>query len=581
MKKKILATLIAALLICVPLIGCSESYNSDPVDGVQDTSYVVMSNGGSAVQYGKYVYFINGFRGYTDDDGDQNYWGKVDKGGLYRAELVGEDADYEYMTSYGVVKKLKTFKSAFNAETGYDFVTQEETIVTGYRKDKDGKIIYDDNDEPIPVEEKVTFAKVDRIVSKTIGTSGYANGGIFIYNDRVYYASPSNKQNRDGSFDVNKTMFFSTKLDGTDTKLLYTTKNDSTSSEYAFYYQGDKVYLTVHDGTSIISVTVGDRKVEAVKEIAENVSAVLFPVNDIYYKGIDTNGVEDFVYFTREIDENDRVRSGNIVVAMRPDGSERGEVLATGNNITLRSVGAGYLFYEEARNGGNVISYTNLHESFMGGTYKTHDESGKEVEVVVEPISPSYEKAYKQKIDEVNAAYEGNKDSYLKLLEHQSGDALNIENITSYTGIICFRPDRRSNEVYSLCYNANGIFLYDGVEMKCIYSGSVNSVFTVKDNNVFFCDSNGGYYVTNAYTLAEDNEVFTLGESMNTTATFKLDVMGDFVVLVGEVDEYASDYAFFIDLDRIEDKQFVGKKASDDIYDPSVELVEDDTEEDA
>lgn len=566
MKKKILAAIVAALLICVPLIGCGESYKPDNVEGKQDTSYAVLSNGGSAVQYGNYMYFINGYRGYTDDDGRQNYWGNVDKGGLYRAELLaGEDATFEYMTSYGTTEELKTFKSTYNAETEYEFVTKEETVVTGYKKDNDGEIIYDDDKNPIEITEKINTTVAYCIASKTIGTSGYAGGGIFIYDDHVYYASPSNKQNRDGSFDINKTMFYRTNLDGTGTVLLYTTKNDSTTSEYAFYNQRGKVYLTVHDGSDIISVTIGENKTEEVKQIATNVSAVLFPVNDVYYKGIDTNGVEDFIYYTRAIDENDKVRSGNIVVAMRPDGSERVEVLSSGNTVTLRSVDSGYLFYEEARNGGNVIAYTNLHEHFMG-----EDESG-------DAISPTYREAYEAKRKALIGAY-GQDNSYLRLIEHQSGDALNIEDLSSYTGIICFRPDKRSNEVYSICYNSDGLFLYDGVEMKSIYRGAIGNVFTVKDSTVYFSDGNGGYYYTNAFTDADENLVYTLGEGMNTTATFKLDIVGDYAVMFGEVDDYAADYTFFVNLARVDDKQFVGVKASDDIYDPSVELVDDEEE---
>ena len=53
MKKKILATIIAILLMCAPLTACGESYKNDPIEGTQDTSYVVVSNGGSAVQIGR------------------------------------------------------------------------------------------------------------------------------------------------------------------------------------------------------------------------------------------------------------------------------------------------------------------------------------------------------------------------------------------------------------------------------------------------------------------------------------------------------------------------------------------------
>ena len=408
MKKKILATIIAVLLMCAPLTACGESFKNDAVEGVQDTSYVVVSNGGSAVQYGNYVYYINGYRGYEDSDGSENYWGNVVKGGLYRAELnAGSDVSFDYTTAFGVsVSGLKTFDGAYNVDTNYDFVTKKNTVVTGYEKDEDGNIEYDEDGNAIEITEDVTESVSYRIASKTIGTSGYSNGGIFIYDDYVYYATPSNKQNRQGEFETTKTMFFRTKLDGTGTKRLYTSENDTAAADYAFYKQDGKVYLTVLDGTSIISVRVGDKKVERVTEIATDVTDALFPVRDVYYNGIDTNQAEDFIYYTRDITEDDRIRSGNIVVAMRPSGEERAEIISNGNTVTLKNVDGGYLFYEDAQTGGNVIMYTNLHEQFM-------------------EFSLSYKSAYEANYDAIVDA----NGSFSAVIGHQSGVALNVENI--------------------------------------------------------------------------------------------------------------------------------------------------------
>lgn len=49
------------------------------IEGRQSLDCAVTGNGGSAVQYGKYLYFINGTRGYEDTDGTNNVAGQVIK----------------------------------------------------------------------------------------------------------------------------------------------------------------------------------------------------------------------------------------------------------------------------------------------------------------------------------------------------------------------------------------------------------------------------------------------------------------------------------------------------------------------
>lgn len=553
MKKKILAALVAILIICIPLTACSESYTGTSVGEMPEDTYAVISNGGSAVQYGKYIYFINGYRGYTDDDGKSNLWGSVVKGGLYRAKLLdGKDVKFDYYTPFGQAVSLNSYEGGYDEEHGFNFVTTEEEVKTGYERDDDGNIVYE-NGEPVEKEpDIVTVAKAELIASKTVGTSGYSNGGLFIYDEYIYYASPSNHQSKDGTFEVNKTVFFRTKLDGSKTIKLYETENDGASSPYAFYNQNGKVYLVVQDGTNIISVEVGEKKVEAVREIATDVSSVLFPVKKIYYKGMDTNSVEDFVYYTRALGDDDEfeVRTGNVAVAVRPDGTESSVIVANGNTITLKNTDNGYLFYEDAKSSGTEIVYTNLHEQFM-------------------QCSETYKTAYEKIKSDLQTVFGANS----VLIGHQSGVAL--DNEASYSQIICFRPDTRSNQVYSLLQESSALSIYDGLSITQIYSGTVGEVYAIDGNEVYFGDGSGSFYRTNVYNKTEDNTAVKLGESMITTPTFDLDVVGRFVVLYGEVDDYASDYAFFLSRDKEwTEKQFVGVKSDIDKYDISVELNE-------
>ena len=152
MIKKFFAIAAVLVLSLVSLFGCSgDSYKKINIDGVQDTSYTVTSNGGSAVQYGNYVYFINGTRGYEDTDGTANVFGEVVKGAVYRAELIGTGKDGDFIVDRDSVTRLGV-KS---------------------HKEDDYK------------GDEIDVVDVQRIAPKTVGTSGYSGGGIFIYGDSL------------------------------------------------------------------------------------------------------------------------------------------------------------------------------------------------------------------------------------------------------------------------------------------------------------------------------------------------------------------------------------------------------------
>ena len=90
--KKIITILAIALICVLGMTACSgaSTVTQVNIEGRQSLDCAVTGNGGSAVQYGKYLYFINGTRGYEDTDGTNNVAGQVIKGALYRAELTGE-----------------------------------------------------------------------------------------------------------------------------------------------------------------------------------------------------------------------------------------------------------------------------------------------------------------------------------------------------------------------------------------------------------------------------------------------------------------------------------------------------------
>jgi len=82
MGKKLFFILVCVLLMAAVLTGCNESYKAAAVE--TDTSdTTVTSNGGLAVRYGKYLYYINGYAGVDAE----NTFGDVQKGAVARVEL--------------------------------------------------------------------------------------------------------------------------------------------------------------------------------------------------------------------------------------------------------------------------------------------------------------------------------------------------------------------------------------------------------------------------------------------------------------------------------------------------------------
>ena len=531
-KKNIVISIILALTLAMSVFafaGCGDnSYGgSVKVEGTQNTSYAVHSNGGNAVQYGNYIYFINGSASYEDTDGKNNVWGDVVKGALYRAELVGDKNGAEFDVK-GSVSEVTNEYVEFKTSAGVD---------------------YDDN--PIDV------ANVQLIAPKIIGTSGYSSGGIFIYDNYVYYATPNNVRNKAGEYQYKKTDFLRTSLDGKVTQKLYTSENDTDTSPYAFYKQGDKVYLVLLDGTTLKSISVNDKKVIETLKIAEDVTSATLPTKSDYYANDNSSvSVEDFVFFTRSATDEDGQRSGTVLEYIRPDGSERTVFLNNGQTSSIEAVRDGVVFYRTTENGNTVINFTNLHDSFMG-------EAGKDT---TDPNSPTY-KAYE---DSLPAD---------KRRTNVRGTALNVGNLSSYTYTYAFRPssdiDPNVDTVYVLASTGSAMHLFgnDGTS-KTVYSSSA-TIETVIDGYAYYRNSTN--FIQRLNIFEENAEPQEVSDRAGITNGLPVDVVAGYVMYFGIIDDWASGYAVFNKLpgEGIEGSKamFVGKRAEDD------EKPEDDEDE--
>lgn len=97
------------------------------------------------------------------------------------------------------------------------------------------------------------------IVVPSLMVAGDYSSGIYIYGDRVYYATPTTAKNQSGSVENSFLDFKSTKLDGTDTSDLYFRLEDNTV-KYRFVEENGVVYCMYVEDSDIYSFNTADKK---------------------------------------------------------------------------------------------------------------------------------------------------------------------------------------------------------------------------------------------------------------------------------------------------------------------------------
>lgn len=153
--------------------------------------------------------------------------------------------------------------------------------------------------------------------------SSYDKAGIFIFGDRIYYASPSVEKDKKGNRLTSYLDFFSTKLDGSGTKkITYLTSN---SFPFKFYQEGGKVYL-IYINTAEGKVYNLDCGSGSKTMVLENYSATPILAEDGY------------IYYNRDVyrDENKTQKyTYNLLRRVRFNGSGDEEIkFSDGKSIT-------------------------------------------------------------------------------------------------------------------------------------------------------------------------------------------------------------------------------------------------------
>ncbi len=294
MNKKRLLIFILLVALVMALTACAPNYKWGPLDTSAADNSPLLSNGGSVVSYKGYIYFINGT---TSTYEAENVFGEVVYGSVCRI----------------AASKLDTVKEN-------DFGTDEYAEALGAEV----------------LAPKAVFSS---------NTSDARLNGIYIFNDRLFYTTPSDTLASDGS--VRNTMLdiMSVKLDGTDTKRVYTLGSNSLSvgmfetdgDAYALFVDGDKnlVSLNLFDGTE----TKVDEKVTS--------SAVDMQSGSIVYtKDVITEKENQGTEITANYNELYVVKAGQTASAKIMTGQHAdGQDVSYDFDVSIASASDGFVYF--------------------------------------------------------------------------------------------------------------------------------------------------------------------------------------------------------------------------------------------
>ena len=123
MKKKLVLFILCLIIIGSLLVGCN-NMKQKPISS-DFTNKTIASNGGLAVQYGNYIYFVNGISAQDAD----NTFGKVTKGAIARLELDAQGKIVEDSTKIIIPKiAFATEKnSGLTIQDGYIYYSTPST----------------------------------------------------------------------------------------------------------------------------------------------------------------------------------------------------------------------------------------------------------------------------------------------------------------------------------------------------------------------------------------------------------------------------------------------------------------------
>lgn len=161
-----------------------------------------------------------------------------------------------------------------------------------------------DNTYGTPVKGALMRAKMSDIkagvnetetVIPSLMVAGDYTSGLFIYGDRIYYATPNNMSNTAGQVDNTYLDFKSARLDGSDIQHYFRVADNATV--YRFVEVDGTVYVVYEEENALISYNTSEN---TSVNLAENVTAYTVNSEDV---------TDPYIYYTMDV--SDRLDSAN------------------------------------------------------------------------------------------------------------------------------------------------------------------------------------------------------------------------------------------------------------------------------
>lgn len=213
------------------------------------------------------------------------------------------DKDAVVESNGGLVVKQGDYIYFVNGYSGYN--------TTDSKANKFGNVL---KGAILRVKEGEDLTNAEVIVPKSV-MGKYTNSGFSIYDDFIYYISPSNVENKAGEVMTDVTQFMRTRLDGQETRVIYQSDVESLTYKYTpyglVYFKEGKLYCKAYDSKHFYADKEG-------VVLAEDVTAVHFPKSTTYDKTVGST-LADYIFYTKA--SEDMYDYSNILYVTNASGS--------------------------------------------------------------------------------------------------------------------------------------------------------------------------------------------------------------------------------------------------------------------
>lgn len=282
------AIVLVALLMCAVAVfaACTPQNAFKPV--TMPASATPEGNGGIAVRYGEWIYYVNGYQ--SSYVASNSYANEIRVGSVVRIKSADLDDVIKINDQdLSSTKKTEAIKKAV--------AEKAETVVPNF--------YYTGN------------------------TTSVNLNGLYIFNDRIYITTPNSDLDANGNLLNSQLVLASYKLDGSDMQRHYVFKTNA--PQLALSQQGNDVFATFVLDSKLSTLKVGDKEA---KVLAEKITSPTFTNGFVYFLDEDGSICQHTIGST----ETPKVLVQNVV-------EEGHEGHSHNTTYTIKSANGEYVYY--------------------------------------------------------------------------------------------------------------------------------------------------------------------------------------------------------------------------------------------